>query len=211
MKVNQLFAGLMAAVLLASAPVMAENPGKKVAKTTAKATTYTVDATQSVLNWNGKKVTGEHYGTVNISKGNLIADGGKLTGGTVEIDLRTITSTDLKDNKEYHDKLIGHLKNDDFFGVDKYPTATFKITKVTPKGGNQYDIVGDLTIKGKTAPATFPATVTTSGNTITANGKATIDRTKYDIRYGSKSFFSNIGDKAINDDFTVDMKVVAKK
>jgi len=211
MKMNQFFAGLLAATLLVTTPVLAENPVKKNTRTAAKATTYAIDAAQSVLNWNGKKVTGEHFGTVNVSKGNLVVNANKLTGGTVEIDLRTITSTDLKDNKEYHDKLIGHLKSDDFFGVDKHPTATFKITKVTPKGGNQYDIAGDLTIKGKTNPATFPATVTMAGNTVTAAGKASIDRTKYDIRYGSKSFFANIGDKAIYDDFTVEMKVVAKK
>lgn len=211
MKMNRLIAGLMAVVMLAGGPVVAAGPGKNVKKTAAKAATYTVDPAKSTLVWNGKKVTGEHYGNVSLEKGSLTTNGSQLTGGTVVIDLRTINSTDLKDNKQYHDKLIGHLKSDDFFSVEKYPTATYKITKVTPKGGNQYDVTGDLTIKGKTAPVMFPATVSVKGNTIEASGKATIDRAKYDIRYGSKSFFDNLGDKAIYDDFTIDMKIVAGK
>ncbi|WP_234735843.1 YceI family protein [Tellurirhabdus bombi] len=211
MKATQLFAGLLAVTLLASTPVLAANSDKNPKKAVAKASTYTIDANESTVNWNGKKVTGEHFGTIKISKGSLLVDGSKLTGGTVDIDLRTMTSTDLKDNKEYHDKLINHLKSDDFFGVDKYPTATFKITKVTPKSGNQYDVTGDLSIKGKTNPVTFPVTVNVKGNTLEAAGKATVDRSKYDIRYGSKSFFDNLGDKAINDEFTLDLKVVAKK
>jgi len=210
MKTNQLVGGLLALVMLAGSPVVA-GPVTNAKKAVAKVTSYTVDTESSQVNWNGKKVTGEHFGTVKIAKGGLTADGNKLTGGTVDIDLRTMNSTDLKDNKEYHDKLIGHLKSDDFFSVDKYPTATFKITKVNPKGGDQYDVTGDLSIKGKTNPVTFPATVKVSGNKITANGKASIDRTKYDIRYGSKSFFANIGDKAIYDDFTVELNLVANK
>jgi polyisoprenoid-binding protein YceI len=82
---------------------------------------------------------------------------------------------------------------------------------VTPKGGDKFDITGNMTIKGITNAVTFPATVKVSGNTVMADGKATLDRTKYDIRYGSKSFFENIGDKAIYDDFTVEMKLVANK
>ena len=103
------------------------------------------------------------------------------------------------------------MKSDDFFGTAKHPTSTFTITKVTPKGGNVYDITGDMTIKGITNAVTFPATVKMNGSMIEADGKAVLDRTKYDIRYGSKSFFESIGDKAIYDDFTVEMKLVAMK
>ncbi|WP_128547505.1 YceI family protein [Larkinella soli] len=209
MLTKQLFAGFLAAALLAGSPALAGGPDKNAKKTVAKTTTYTVDAERSTLTWNGKKVTGEHHGPVKVEKGTLTANGSQLTGGTVTVDLRTIASTDLKDNKEYHDKLINHLKSDDFFSVEKYPVATFKITKVSPKGGNVADVTGDLTIKNITNPVTFPVTLKVTGNTLEAKGKATIDRAKYDMRFRSKSFFENLGDKMIEDEFTLDLNIVA--
>ncbi|RYF69906.1 MAG: YceI family protein, partial [Cytophagaceae bacterium] len=165
---------------------------------------------KSTLSWNGKKVTGEHSGNIKVQDGAFVVDGSKVTGGQFTFDMNSITCTDLTD-KGYNDKFIGHIKSEDFFNTAKFPTSTFKITKVTPKGGELYDITGNMTIKGITNAVTFPATVKMAGNQITAAGKATLDRTKYDIRYGSKSFFENIGDKAIYDDFTVDMKLAATK
>jgi polyisoprenoid-binding protein YceI len=202
MKTRQFLTGLTAVVLLAGASAFVA-PGKK-------ATTYKADTQKSVMGWNGKKVTGEHSGNFKLSEGTLTTDGGKLTGGTFTFDMNSITCTDLTD-AGYNAKFIGHIKSEDFFNTAKFPTSTFKITKVTPKGGNAYDITGNMTIKGITNAVTFPATVKMNGNMIEADGKATLDRTKYDIRYGSKSFFENIGDKAIYDDFTIDMKIVASK
>ncbi|TAE29055.1 MAG: YceI family protein [Cytophagales bacterium] len=203
MKTRQFLAGLVAVTLLAGTSAFV-GPGKKVA------VTYKVDTQKSVLNWEGKKVTGAHNGTVQVQDGSLTVDGTKLTGGTFQFDMNSIKALDLTD-AGYNAKFIGHMKSEDFFNTTKYPTSKFVITKVTPKGGNSYDVTGNMTIKNITNPVTFPATVTMSGNTITAQGKATVDRTKYDIRYGSKSFFENIGDKAIYDDFTVEMKMVATK
>lgn len=210
MKSNLILAGL-AAVALTTATSFS-GPGKTAVKTVApaKATAYKVDAAKSVLTWNGKKVTGEHSGNVKVKDGSFVVDGSKLTGGEFTFDMNSITCTDLTD-AGYNAKFIGHIKSEDFFNTAKYPTSTFKITKVTPKGGENYDITGNMTIKGITNAVTFPATVKMAGNTVTAEGKATLDRTKYDIRYGSKSFFENIGDKAIYDDFTVGMKLVANK
>ncbi|MDJ1468458.1 YceI family protein [Cytophagaceae bacterium DM2B3-1] len=202
-KLNFLFA-LVALLAIANIAV-ADNGNGKAAKATLKA-----DVAKSSLNWNGKKVTGEHSGTIKLSNGSLDVNGTKLTGGTFTIDMNSITCTDITD-AEYNGKLIGHLKAEDFFDVAKHPTSTFKITKVTAKGGENYDITGDLTVKGITKPVTFPAIVKVSANQAEASGKITIDRTKYDIKYGSKSFFASIGDKAINDDFTVDFKLVATK
>ncbi|AQG79865.1 YceI family protein [Spirosoma montaniterrae] len=214
MKTRQILTGLVAvAVLTSSSAFVASGidapgvdaPGKK-----AKPTAYKVDAEKSIMKWNGKKVTGQHFGTVKLADGALTVDGGKLTGGTFTFDMNSIACTDLTD-AGYNAKFIGHMKSEDFFNTAKFPTSTFKITKVTPKGGNAYDITGDMTIKGITNKVTFPATIKTTANGIEAEGKATLDRTKYDIRYGSKSFFENIGDKAIYDDFSVDMKLVAAK
>lgn len=210
---KQVLVGFVAIAVALSNPVVAggttDRGNDNAKKNVAKTTNYNIDVDKSVLTWNGKKVTGEHTGPVKAEKGYLALSGNQLKGGVVSIDLRTITSTDLKDNKEYHDKLINHLKSDDFFSVAKHPVATFKITKVKATAGNVADVTGDLTIKGITNAITFPVAVTVSGNTLTANGKATINRAKFDIKYGSKSFFDNLGDKVIYDDFTVDMNIVA--
>ena len=150
---------------------------------------------KSTVTWKGYKVTGSHYGTVDIESGYLNFDEGNLTGGEFVVDMTTIVSNDL--SGEYKGKLEGHLKSDDFFGIEKHPTAKLVFTKVKSTGKNSYQVTGDLTIKGKTAPVTFDLSV--YGNKATANVK--IDRTVYDIRYGSTSFFDDLQDKAIYDEF----------
>lgn len=193
---------------------LAANKTEKAAK--AAATTYTVDASQSKVSWNGKKVTGEHSGTINIAAGAIQVQKNKVVGGTVDIDMNSIVNLDVTD-KEYNQKLVSHLKSDDFFSAAKHPKATFKITSLAPikgaaAGAANYTAKGNLTIKGISQPVSFPVTVTVNGNTVTAKSDAVVlDRTKWDIRYGSKSFFANIGDKAIYDDFTVQFNLVAKK
>jgi polyisoprenoid-binding protein YceI len=150
---------------------------------------------KSTVTWKGYKVTGSHYGTVDIESGFLTFTDGKLTGGEFVVDMTTIVSDDL--TGEYKGKLEGHLKSDDFFGIEKHPTAKMVFTKVTSTGKNSYQVTGDLTIKDKTAPVTFDFSV--YGNKANANVK--IDRTTYDIRYGSPSFFDDLKDKAIYDEF----------
>jgi polyisoprenoid-binding protein YceI len=109
--------------------------------------------------------------------------------------MTTISSTDLEG--EYKGKLDGHLKADDFFGVENHPTSSLVFTNVTASGKNAYSVTGDLTIKGKTNPITF--TISIYGNKATTSLK--IDRTKYDIKYGSANFFDGLKDKAIYDEF----------
>ena len=141
-------------------------------------------------------------------KGNIVSDGKTLTGGTFEIDMTTITCTDLTD-KEWNGKLVGHLKADDFFGTEKHPTAKFEVTKAILKSGNDYDVTGKLTIKGITNEITFPAMIKMDTKTFVTVAKITVNRTKFDIKYGSASFFEGIGDKAINDEFELNINVVA--
>lgn len=150
---------------------------------------------KSKVVWKGYKVTGSHEGTIAIKSGSLTFDNSKLTGGEFVIDMTTINSTDLQGGGK--DKLDGHLKSDDFFGVETFPTATLVFKKVTASGKNAYNVTGDLTIKGKTNPITF--TISIYGNKATASLK--VDRTKYDVRYGSTSFFDDLKDKAIYDEF----------
>jgi polyisoprenoid-binding protein YceI len=156
----------------------------------------------SSIQWTGKKVTGQHEGTINFLDGILTFKSNKLVAGTFTVDMKSISTTDL--TGEYKDKLDGHLKADDFFGVEKFPTATLVFKKVTPVNASTYTVVADLTIKGKMNPVTF--TLVTSATGATANVK--INRAKYDIQYGSETFLGSLGDKAIYDDFDLKIKLV---
>ncbi len=202
MKSISKFAAALAIGLLFNGNVFAD---KVVKKSTLK-----VNTAQSEIIWNAKKVTGEHTGTIAMKEGVITMDGTKLVGGKFVADLTKMVCTDLTD-KEYNAKLIGHLKSDDFFSVEKHPTANFVMTKAVAKSANEYTVTGDLTIKGITKPITFPVTVSATANGATATGKLVIDRSKYDIKYNSKSFFENLGDKMIHDEFTLDVKLVASK
>lgn len=179
---------------------------------TTKETTgvYKADIEKSTVAWLGEKVTGEHNGHVKLKEATLDIKKGKLNGGTFVIDMTTITNVDITD-QEMNGKLVGHLKSDDFFSVGKHPTATFVIKSARHKSGDQYTIKGDLTIKGITKSIEFPATVKIDGDKLQADAKVVIDRAEFDVRYGSDSFFDNLGDKVIYDDFTLDIHLVASK
>lgn len=173
-----------------------------------------LDTKESVIKWTGKKVTGQHNGRVGLKSGGVVFKGGELTGGSFEADMTTITVDDLKD-PGYNAKLTGHLNSADFFETEKHPTASFKTTKVTPKPGAAvgqptHDITGDLTIKGITHPVSFPVRVEKKAGRAEAKGTMTVDRTLYNIKYGSGKFFQGLGDKAIHDEFTLELELVAK-
>lgn len=176
---------------------------------------YAVVPAESELTWNGKKVGGEHSGTISLQGGELLVANDAVVGGEFTIDMASITNTDLEDAK-YNSDLVGHLKSDDFFGVEQHPTATFKINSVSPianaaAGQPNYNVAGDLTIKGKTNPVTFPAAVSVENGVATAKADVIVDRAKYDVRYGSKSFFDDLGDKVIDDNFIVSLDLTAKQ
>lgn len=173
-----------------------------------KVTAFQVDGKNSKLLWTAHKVTGQHEGTINVSSGTLNIESNSLRDGSFKLDTRSISVTDIAD-KETNAKLVGHLKSDDFFSVEKYPSADFVITGVKPQVNGHYDITGKLTIKGITNSLTFPATVTIDKNILTAKAKIKVDRTKYDIKFRSKSYFENLGDKVIYDDFDLDITLVA--
>ena len=175
---------------------------------TVKTTVYTVDTKSTKTTWVGKKVTGQHTGAISVSKGSISADEKNITAGNFEFDMNSITCTDLTD-KEYNAKLIGHLKSEDFFSVEKNPTSKFVLTKATLKSGNDYEVTGNLTIKGITNEITFPAMIRMDSKTIVTIAKIMVNRTKFDMKFGSASFFESIGDKAINDEFELDVNVVA--
>lgn len=165
-----------------------------------------VDVKASSITWKGYKVTGEHTGKVSLKSADLTMSGDVITGGTFVIDMASITCTDLQGDMA--GKLVGHLKSDDFFGVEKFPTATLKIAKSIPtdsKGG--YRMVGDLTIKGTTKPVKFNAIVKNEGGKKVAVADIKVDRSEYDVRYGSGSFFDSLGDKTIYDEFDLSVRI----
>ncbi len=164
-----------------------------------------IKPTDAVVKWTGYKVVGSHTGEIKIKSGSLELKSGSIVKGNVVIDMNTITNTDLTD-EGYNKKLVGHLMSDDFFGVEKFPTATFALTKAGKFNNGKATVSGSLTIKGKTEPVSFE--VSKANNVYTTQLK--VDRSKFDIRYGSNSFFDNLGNKAIDNIFTLDIQLTVK-
>ena len=173
--------------------------------------TYTVEPS-SVVEWVGKKPTGQHTGTIGLQSGSLTVDNGKVTGDFT-IDMNSITVTDITEADGKLD-LEAHLKGtgkedgaDHFFNVKTYPTGTFKLTSFD--GAN---VTGDLTLKGKTKTIPFPATLTITDNEVTLESKPfEINRVDFGVNYASKSVFGDLKDKFINDEIELVVKVKAKK
>lgn len=163
-----------------------------------------INTDKSKIEWLGKKVTGEHSGTIKISQGNLVFDGDNLEKGSFVVDMSTIENIDIKD-PNYRAKLVGHLKSDDFFGVEKYPNSSFELTSAKKIGEGKYEISGDLTIKEITKSINFEVNLHKHGEDVHVSGKIIIDRSKFNVRYGSGSFFDNLGDKTIYDDFELSL------
>ena len=166
---------------------------------------YTINKSNATVKWEGSKITGSgHYGTIDLKESMLQMDGDKLVGGSFKVNMSTIKSTDLSGNMAA--KLEGHLKSDDFFGVENYPEASFIITKVKPGSEkNEFHVKGDLTIKKTTKQVDFPVTISWNDGQAVASATITIDRADFDVRYGSDRFFDNLGDKAINNEFTLNV------
>lgn len=170
---------------------------------TAIAQEVSVNTEDSELKWKGKKVTGEHWGYIALKDGSLTIKNGKITAGTFDIDMNSMTCEDLE-SPEWNAKLIGHLKSDDFFSTEKFPVATLVITESAPFKDKMSKVNGKLTIKGITHPVNFEAKKSAEGY----KARVTVDRTKYDIKYGSGKFFDNLGDNMIDDEFILDVNII---
>lgn len=164
--------------------------------------TYKIDVSKSIIKWEGKKITGHHEGTINFKDGYLVFKNKKVAGGSFTADMKTLSNTDQSGSSKT--KLEGHLKSEDFFSVDNYNTSTLVFKSIASKGNNTYLINADLTIKGITSSIQFDLVV--NGNKATA--ELEINRTKYDIKYGSGSYFDDLGDKTIYDDFELNVLLV---
>jgi len=173
--------------------------------TTYDAVKYEVNTEESSIEWQGFKPTGSHKGTINIESGTFTTNDGKIQSGSFVIDMSSIKES------EDNGRLEGHLKSADFFDVAKFPSASFEITGLEEKDGNTM-LSGNLTIKDITHNVTFPVTITNEDDTLTLSSEVfTIDRSKWNVRYGSKSFFDDLKDKFINDDIELKIVIKAKK
>jgi len=184
----------------------AQTAEAKEVSTEARGSTLAIDTAASTLRWHGKKVSGEHYGEIAITTGNLIvSDEGKLTGGNFIVDMNSIDVQDIQG--EFRDKLTGHLESDDFFDVANHPTATFEITDVQDGAtANNHVISGNLTIRGVTKNITFNAETTElTSESVKANADFNIAREDWGVSYQGKA--DDLISKEIN--FKIDL--VAKK
>jgi polyisoprenoid-binding protein YceI len=173
--------------------------------------TYVLVASSSSMQWEGRKTLIVNYvdtGTIRIKEGSATVSGGAVTSGSVVVDMTTI-STDTTGRGSGQDMQEKHIKGADFFDVEKYPTSTFAFQSISAAdAAGKVTVTGTLTIKDVAQPVSFPATLTAEGDTLTMRATATLDRTLWGIKYGSGKFFTDLGDKVIDDMFTVSFTAV---
>lgn len=197
---------LITAALLLHTPVGATSEGGEEQR-------LNVNPTTSAVAWEGKKVTGSHNGDIQIESGYINTENGLITGATVIMDMTSINTTDIEGRSKQ--SLDRHLKSDDFFGVDQFPKAQFELNSINPirsTNGMNFAANGTVTIKGRTAEVSFPVKVEMSEKGASISGEMVLDRSDFDVKFRSKSFFdaSELGDRLIYDDFTIGFKLNAQ-
>lgn len=177
---------------------------------------YIVNIDDSSVYWTGSKPTGSHSGIIKLESGVFKVENETLTSGTFLIAMNSISCTDLegemKENLESHLKGTVEGKEGHFFDVNKFPTGVFEITGTSAGENGKTMLSGNLALKGTKHNVTFPASINIENDEITIKTDVfSIDRTKWGINYGSKSVFDNLGDKFINDNIELQLKLSAKK
>jgi polyisoprenoid-binding protein YceI len=178
--------------------------------TVLSAQEYKVNTSKTVVKWEGSKVVaGSHEGTISVKSGSLSLEEGLIVSGNIVVDMTTINDTDL--DGAMKKRLEDHLKSDDFFGVEKFPLASLEVEESESIDDNNIKVYGMLTIKDRTNPVSFESSVVNEDNKILYKGTIEVDRSLYDVRFGSGKFFDNLGDKAINDIFTLEFELLLEK
>lgn len=172
--------------------------------------TFMIDTDASSATWIGRSVAGQHSGTVYISSGELRVDEGKLSTGTVQVDLNSLTVSSMSD-LQLNAQLTNRLKSKDFFDTYNHPLAMFKLASVWHESGNNYTVNGSLTIKGKTQAVRFPAIITHEKKQLSVIANVVIDRTKFNILSGSTDFVNAHGSTTIQNEFEIKLHLVAKR
>lgn len=222
-KMKKTIQNVLLIAVIAVATVSCKNDNKEattedareIASANAEAIQFVVDTTASVIEWKGEKPTGTHTGTIDIAQGTFAANDSIVESGNFVIDMKSIVVSDLegkeKTNLENHLKGTVEGKEGDFFNVNEYPEANFEVTGVNQNNG-QTMLQGNLTLKGETKNVEFPVNIDMNGDTLELTSETfTIDRTKWNVNYGSKSVFDSLGDNFINDNIELTIKVKANK
>lgn len=199
---------IFAAFLITSCSKSGEQETQHQAKAEPTATS-TVDLNRAAVVYTASKITGdEHTGTLKLKSQSLTVENGKLTGGSLEVDMTSIVNLDI-DSEKWNKKFVDHMHSDEFFNTAKFPVAKMEITKVEAgTAANSFNVTANFTIKDITHAHTFTVNSSSQDGKTILSAKLDIDRTKYDVKYGSNSFFEGLGDKAINDLFNLDIQVV---
>ena len=163
---------------------------------------YNIDNTQSQITWTGREVsTSSHYGTLDFVSGNFEISNGAIVNGEFIVDMTSINNQDMEGDSKA--RLEGHLKSDDFFSVESYPTASISINSSELISDGKWNVSADLSIKGFTHPVNFEMISSEDG----WSANLVFDRSKYDVRFRSGSFFENLGDKLIYDDIELSINL----
>mgnify|MGYP001820422593 CR=1 FL=1 len=175
------------------------------------AISYIANTEKSMIAWKGFKPTAAHNGTIAIKQGKLNVSDNAIESGRFTNDMRSIVVSDIPVEKEGNAKLSGHLKGADFFDIETYPNASFEVTSIETEDG-QTILSGNLTMKDATNNISFPVSTEIKDGKLTLTSETfSIDRSKWNIKHGSKSFFDNLGDKFINDEIELKVNLAADK
>ena len=178
---------------------------------TLESVKYMADPSNSSIEWKGFKPTESHNGTINLESGVFSFKEDVIESGTFLIDMNSIVVLDIPADKKGNANLVGHLKNEDFFDAEKYPNAVFEVTGFETKDG-QAMLSGNFTMKEQKNNITIPVSMSSEGDMLTLTSETfTIDRSKWNVKYGSESFFDNLGDKVISNDIELKFNIQAKK
>ncbi|MEC3906398.1 YceI family protein [Tamlana sp. 2201CG12-4] len=165
-----------------------------------------IDTTSSVIKWTGSNLFkyNKHFGTVTFLNGEIIKSNNIIIGGHFEINMNSIINTDGK----YNEMLVWHLKNEDFFNVEKYPVSRLEFIEVTATSTNTIAVKADLTIRDITNPIEFTLNLEEVEGKQIFTSKFSIDRTRWGIEYNSKGILSTLKNEVISD--LIDFEVVVE-
>lgn len=211
---------LVATIILSFAASCNTNPKNKVDATDAqeaasgKGEELLVDTQASSIHWKGSKVGGSHHGTIALKGGELVINGEEVASGSFVIDMNTIVDEDLT-QKDLNEMLVNHLKSKEFFDVVEYPESIFTITKVVPAANPtdsvNYMVSGNLKMKDVEKNITFGAKITKENNVYRAvTIPFSIDRTQWNVTYGSKTLIADLKDNIVNDNIELQINIIAK-
>ncbi len=172
---------------------------------------YEVDKQVSLVRWTGSNFVGKHTGFISIGNGIFVTNNNEVVDGHIDLDLNTIVCNNYK-NDDWNKQLVDHLKSEDFFSVEQFPNAEFELTSIEKAEKEfAYTVSGQLTIKGTTNDISFPARINVSEDKMLILGKATIDRTRWGITFGSGKFYENLAGELINDEMEVRFELIARE